>query len=81
MRKAFEAATGIGLPHMSRPRGHDREHRLRGKMTKLWIQSDQHFEIYGTPQEFAVPQADIVANPQGYAGENEGFDPGVIIEL
>ncbi len=28
-------------------------------MTKLWIQSDQHFEIYGTPREFAVPQADI----------------------
>lgn len=50
-------------------------------MTKLWIQSDQHFEIYGTPREFAVPQADIVANPQGYAGENPHVDPGLIIEL
>ncbi|WP_172965760.1 hypothetical protein [Agrobacterium sp. FDAARGOS_525] len=50
-------------------------------MTKLWSQSDQHFEIYGTPREFAVPQADIVANPQGHAGKNPNFNPGLIIEL
>lgn len=28
-------------------------------MAKLWIASDQHYEIYGNPREFPMPEADI----------------------
>lgn len=28
-------------------------------MTKLWIASDQHYEIYGVPKTFPMPEADI----------------------
>lgn len=28
-------------------------------MTKLWIQSDQHYEIYGKPLHFPIPEADV----------------------
>ncbi|NKK58799.1 hypothetical protein GFM44_23150 [Rhizobium leguminosarum bv. viciae] len=28
-------------------------------MTKLWIQSDQHYEIYGKPLVFPIPEADV----------------------
>ncbi len=27
--------------------------------TKLWIASDQHYEIYGKPREFPIPEADV----------------------
>lgn len=26
---------------------------------KIWIQSDQHYEIYGSPKEIVVPEADV----------------------
>lgn len=28
-------------------------------MAKLWIASDQHYEIYGVPREFPMPEADV----------------------
>lgn len=28
-------------------------------MAKLWIASDQHYEIYGVPRDFPMPEADI----------------------
>lgn len=54
----------------------DEEEAIVDKKPKLWIHGHTHSSV-----DYRFFDTRIICNPKGYAGENGGFSPGLVVEV